>query len=66
MYTEDKISGKEPCIAGQGGDGVDLLRFKDGFPGFASCLRLRWILHFCWNREHTLKIRKDVHVLGVV
>lgn len=55
METEDKIWGKESYIAGQGEDGVDLVRFKEGFPGFESRLRVQWNPHFCRSRKCTLK-----------
>lgn len=48
METEDKI-------ADQGGDGVDLVRLKEGFSGFESCLRVQWNPHFYRSRECTLK-----------
>lgn len=38
--------GKRLLHAGQGGDGMDLVRFKEGFPGFKNCLRVQWNLHF--------------------
>lgn len=61
-----RLRGKELCIAGQGGDGVGLVRFKEGYPGFESCVRVQGHLHCLGVGNVTLKIRKEFHFLGVV